>query len=219
MYDGEVYDATVNLGKVLWRPATVTKPDFSPNLLAEYGSPVRAHEELRPVSVTSAPSGELIYDMGQNFAGVVRANIRGKRGQKLVFRHAEILMDGELYTEPLRSAKQRAAYVCADGEQEYSPTMTCMGFRYVGVSRIDEADLNLSALALYADMEPGGAFSCSHDMLNRLQSAIVWGERSNFVEIPTDCPQRDERLGWTGDIALFAPTACYNYDCGRFLEK
>ncbi|MBQ9347193.1 MAG: alpha-L-rhamnosidase, partial [Oscillibacter sp.] len=90
---------------------------------------------------------------------------------------------------------------------------------YVGVSGIDEADLDLSGLALYADMEPAGTFSCSHEMLNRLQNAIVWGERSNFVEIPTDCPQRDERLGWTGDIALFAPTACYNYDCARFLEK
>ena len=219
LYDGEVYDATVDLEKVSWRPAAVTKPDFSPNLLAEYGAPVRAHEELRPVSVSKAPSGELIYDMGQNFAGVIRARIRGKRGQKLIFRHAEILMNGELYTQPLRSAKQRAEYTCTDGEQEYSPTMTYMGFRYVGVSGIDKADLQLSALALYADMNLCGAFSCSDDMLNRLQSAIVWGERSNFIEIPTDCPQRDERLGWTGDIALFAPTACYNYDCSRFLEK
>ena len=219
LYDGEIYDATVDLERINWHPASVTEPPFFPNLLAEYGSPVRTHEELRPVSVTRAPSGEWIYDMGQNFAGVIRAKIRGKRGQKIVFRHAEILMDGELYTEPLRSAKQRVEYTCTDGEQAYSPSMTYMGFRYVGVSGIDRDDLDLSAVALYADMEMVGTFACSNEMLNRLQSAIVWGQRSNFVEIPTDCPQRDERLGWTGDIALFAPTACYNYDCGRFLDK
>ncbi|MDF2511386.1 MAG: alpha-L-rhamnosidase, partial [Herbinix sp.] len=137
----------------------------------------------------------------------------------IVFKHAEILMEGELYTEPLRTAKQEAVYICKDGEQTYSPQMTYMGFRYVGVTGIEQEQLELSAIALYSDIEDNGEFSCSNELINKLQSNIRWGAKSNFVDIPTDCPQRDERMGWTGDIALFAPTAAYNFDTSRFLEK
>lgn len=117
LYDGEVYDATVQEDLLDWHPASVTEPQIKPKLMAEYGFPVRKHERFTPVSVTRAPSGELIYDMGQNFAGVIHAKIRGQQGQKVRFRHAEILRKGELYTEPLRSAKQRAEYTCVQGEQ------------------------------------------------------------------------------------------------------
>ncbi len=224
IYDGEVYSADTDPGNMVWcRAKAVTTKSLhftdTPNLIASYGVPVRAHEELHPVAVTTAPSGERIYDMGQNFTGVVRAKIRGKKGQQIVFRHAEILIDGELCYEPLRSAKQRLLYICRDGEQEYSPRFTYMGFRYIGVTGIAEADLELSALALYSDVKESGSFSCSDERLNRLQNAISWGAKSNFTDIPTDCPQRDERLGWTGDIALFSPTACFNFDMSRFLEK
>ena len=150
---------------------------------------------------------------------MIHAAIRGKQGQKVEFRHAEILMDGELYTEPLRTAKQEAVYICKDGEQTYSPKMTYMGFRYVGVRGIEEDQLELTALALYSDVEDNGNFSCSNELINQLQNSIRWGAKSNFVDIPTDCPQRDERMGWTGDIALFAPTAAYNFNISRFLEK
>lgn len=126
--------------------------------MAQYGAPVRAHEEFRPVQITRAKSGMLIYDFGQNFAGVIHAAIRGRQGQKVEFRHAEILMDGELYTEPLRTAKQEAVYICKDGEQTYSPKMTYMGFRYVGVRGIEEDQLELTALALYSDVEDNGNF-------------------------------------------------------------
>lgn len=218
-YNGEVYDASVNLKAACWRQAVCEKVKLSPKLLAQYGAPVRAHEEFAPLGVTRAKSGMLIYDFGQNFAGVVKIRINGKKGQKIVIKHAEILMDGELYTQPLRTAKQETVYICRDGVQEYSPRMTYMGFRYAGVMGAEETDLEISAVALYSDIPQNGSFSCSNEMINKLQNAITWGAKSNFVDIPTDCPQRDERLGWTGDIALFSPTAAYNFDMSRFFEK
>ncbi|MFR2487502.1 MAG: family 78 glycoside hydrolase catalytic domain, partial [Hungatella sp.] len=218
-YNGEVYDAAVDYDQISWRNAALEEVRIHPEITAQYGVPVRAHELFRPVSVTRAKSGMLIYDFGQNFAGVICARLRGRKGQRIVWKHAEILMGGELYTEPLRTARQEAVYCCVDGEQTYSPRMTYMGFRYVGVEGIEEKDLELTAAALYSDIEETGDFCCSHDLVNQLQSSIKWGAKSNFVDIPTDCPQRDERMGWTGDIALFSPTAAYNFNMSRFLEK
>jgi alpha-L-rhamnosidase len=218
-YNGEVYDATVDLQHVSWRKASIEDIKINPRISAQYGSPVQAHELFRPVSVNQAKDGSLVFDFGQNFAGVISAKIKGKKGQQVVFSHAEILMNGELYTKPLRTAKQEAVYICRDGEQTYSPRMTYMGFRYVGVKGIEAKDLELTAVALYSNVEDNGDFSCSDQLINQLQSSIRWGAKSNFVDIPTDCPQRDERMGWTGDIALFSPTAAYNFDITRFLEK
>ena len=218
-YNGEIYDATVDMDKIAWHKASREQVKLQPEILAQYGAPVKAHEVFHPVSVTKAPSGVVIYDFGQNFAGVISAKIKGKKGQKITFRHAEILMDGELFTKPLRSAKQEAVYICRDGEQTWSPRMTYMGFRYVSMEGAEEQDVELSAIALYSDVEDNGEFSCSNELVNKLQSSIRWGAKSNFVDIPTDCPQRDERMGWTGDIALFSPTAAYNFDMSRFLEK
>ena len=218
-YIGETYDAGVNPAEAAWRKAGREQVRYNPQIRASYGAMVRAHEEFHPVSVTRAPGGMLIYDMGQNMAGVIKAVLRGQKGQKIVFRHAEVLMNGELYTKPLRSALQEAVYYCRDGEQTYSPRLTYMGFRYVGVEGIEEQDLTLTALALYSDVQENGTFTSSDPLLNKLQNAIVWGTKSNFVDIPTDCPQRDERMGWTGDIAVFSPTAAYNFNTSRFLEK
>lgn len=218
-YNGEVYDATIDMRKAAFRKASIEKIPIHPALVAQYGLPVRAKEMFHPVHSFRAKSGMLIYDFGQNFAGVISAVIKGKQGQRIVFRHAEILMDGELFTEPLRTAKQEAVYICREGQQKYSPRMTYMGFQYVGVTGIEAEDIELTAYALYSDIEETGNFSCSHEPLNKLQSNIRWGAKSNFVDIPTDCPQRDERMGWTGDIALFSPTAAFNFDMSRFLEK
>ncbi len=218
-YDGETYDATVDEDALDWKPADLTSPRGRPALVADYGAPVRRQGELTPVARTMAPSGETIYDFGQNFAGVVRARVRGSAGQQIVFRHAEVLVDGELFVKSLRTAKATATYVCRDGEQEYSPRLTYVGFRYVGVRGIDPADLELTAYVLHSDLPETGSFESSNPLLNRLDDAIRWGGRSNFVDIPTDCPQRDERQGWTGDIAVFAPTAAYQFDMSRFLGK
>lgn len=218
-YDGEIYDATVDVKTAMWRRADVTVPRGKPSILAQYGCPVRKHETLSATYVTTTSDGESIYDFGQNFAGVISAELEGKRGQKLVFRHAEILVGQRLYVKSLRTAKATAEYVCVDGKQTYSPKLTYMGFRYVGVKGIAKEDITLSAYVLHSAYEENGEFSCSNALLNQLQSNIRWGGKSNFVDIPTDCPQRDERLGWTGDIAIFASTACYNFDMGRFLDK
>lgn len=219
-YDGEVYDASFDWNKANWRVASITAPKRAPKLLAQYGEPVRAHETMTPAQPSIAPSGEVIYDFGQNFAGVITVKIKNAhKGQKITFRHAEVLMNGELFVKSLRTAKAAAVYICRDGEQEYSPRFTYMGFRYVGMTGIDPADIEVNALVLHSDFAEIGSFHCSNAMLNRLNDNIRWGGKSNFVDIPTDCPQRDEREGWTGDTAVFASTACFNFDMSRFYGK
>lgn len=219
-YDGEVYDATVDESKSVWRRASIENVKIKPRIIAAYGAPVRAHEVFKPVSATKAKSGEIIYDFGQNLAGVVRFRVNGKAGQKIKIRHAEVLTeDGELNTVFLRSAKCLIEYTCRDGVQEFMPRMTYMGYRYAGVSGVDEKDIEVESVALYSDIEDNGSFVCSDPLINRLQENIRWSGKSNFVDIPTDCPQRDERMGWTGDIAIFAQTACYNFGMARFLDK
>lgn len=218
-YDGEVYDSTVNLEQISWKQAGVAKLRHHPELLPQYGEYVTVHEVLTPVTGAVSPNGELIFDFGQNFAGVIRATLRGTKGQTIVFRHAEVLQGGELFTRPLRTAKAMATYIASDGEQVYSPRLTSMGFRYVGVRGIDSKDIRLEGLVLHSNFAEIGGFSCSDGDINRLQNNIRWGGKSNFIDIPTDCPQRDERLGWTGDIALFARTACFNFDMSKFFRK
>ncbi len=219
-YDGEVYDATFDPSTAVYVPVSVQKPPVQPKLLAHYGERVQVSRVFKPVSVQKAPSGEYIYDFGQNFAGVILAKINGKRGQQIRFRHAEVLVDGELFTKALRSAKAEIQYTCTDGEQVYSPQFTFMGFRYVGVSGIEPDDLILQGNVLTSCCNNEiGTFSCSDERLNRLYQNIYYSAISNFIDIPTDCPQRDERMGWTGDIALFASTACRMFDMSRFFDK
>ena len=219
-YDGETFDACCELSNLPWHAAAPENLKITPEITADYGSPVKAHERMTPVSVTRGKGGELIYDFGQNFAGVVDLEIDGHSGQTVIVKHAEILNpDGSLNTTFLRSAKATATYICREGKQRYSPRFTYMGFRYISIEGIEQEKINVSALALYSDLRQTGEFSCSDERLNRLQQNILWGSKSNLVDIPTDCPQRDERMGWTGDIAVFAPTACFNFDMARFLEK
>ncbi|MBR4208908.1 MAG: family 78 glycoside hydrolase catalytic domain [Lachnospiraceae bacterium] len=220
LYDGETYDATIEWDKIAWRKAAKEKLRIHPTILADYGSPVKAHELMVPASKDERADGSTIYDFGQNFAGVICLKINGKKGQVVTVKHAEILNpDGSLNLSFLRTAKATATYTCKDGEQVYSPRLSYMGFRYVQVSGVKPEDVEVSAFALYSDVERIGDFSCSNDLINRLQKNIIWGAKSNFVDIPTDCPQRDERMGWTGDIAVFSPVACYNFDMERFLGK
>lgn len=218
IYDGETYNATKETTG--WHNAAPETLKITPAIAAEYGAPVKAHEVMRPMAITTAKDGEVIYDFGQNFAGVIHMKLNGKAGQVITVRHAEILNpDGTLNTTFLRTAKATATYTCRDGEQEYSPRFSYMGFRYAGVKGIDPKELEIEAVALYSDVAQHGGFHCSDEMLNKLQSNITWSAKSNFVDIPTDCPQRDERMGWTGDINVFAPTALYNFELSRFLEK
>lgn len=218
LYDGEIYDASAGLEAVSWKHVDATRIPFHPEIALE-NSHVICREILHPVSHFENGDGETIYDFGQNFAGVVELELEGRRGQVITVRHAEVLDGDKLYTASLRTAKAELRYICKDGKQVYSPRFTYMGFRYIAVQGIDPELLRVRALALSSDYEETGSFSCSDERLNRLQSNIRWSGRSNFVDIPTDCPQRDERQGWTGDMAVFANTACYNFNLSRFLEK
>ena len=173
-YDGEVYDATVEESAITWRNATHEKLKVRPKLEAAYGDPVVAHERLTPISCTEK-DGLLIYDFGQNFAGVVDLTIRGKKGQVITVKHAELLNpDGSLNVKFLRTAKATATYTCLDGPQRYSPRLTYMGFRYISIQGIEKENIEVSALALYSDVEQTGHFACSDPMLNRLQQNILW---------------------------------------------
>ncbi len=220
LYDGETYDATVDLNKVSWTKASPENVKITPDIICDYGAPVKAHEELVPKFIEDK-NGELIYDFGQNFAGVVNLHIKNAAaGQQITVRHAEILNpDGTLNIAFLRTAKATASYTCRDGEQNYHVTMSYMGFRYISIAGIAKEDVDVTALVLYSDLEQIGDFECSDARINRLQQNIIWSSKSNLMDIPTDCPQRDERMGWTGDIAVFSPTACYNFDMTRFLDK
>ncbi len=230
---GEAYDARLELGEwseagfddSAWQNASVVSaPEIS--LDAPVGPPVRAIEELAVVtrSDTSNWSGDkTIIDFGQNFSGRARVSVKAPRGTNITIRHAEILNpDGNIYTENLRDAKCTDYYTCRGGDEgeTWEPRFTFHGFRYVQITgaKADQI-LSVTGVVLHSDTPTTGAFACSHPELNQLQKNIDWGQRSNFLEVPTDCPQRDERLGWTGDAQVFIRTACFNRDVQSFFHK
>lgn len=220
LYNGVVYDANVDVTAVTCKPADVTQLKYHPNIIATYGTLSYMQEELKPIEQHVSKKGGAIYDFGQNFSGIVKLKInKATKGQFINVRHAEVLIDGEIFTSNLRKAKARIDYICRDGKQEFIPNLTTMGFRYIRVQGIEPENVEVSAFVVSSVSEAKGTFECSNANINQLQSNIYWGGRSNFVDIPTDCPQRDERMGWTGDIAVFASTACYNFDMSRFLDK
>ena len=192
-------------------------------LCAPPGPPVRRIEEVAPVAITTAPSGETIVDFGQNLVGRVRIRVRGSAGETVTLRHAEVLDGGELATRMLRDAEATDHYTLrgdAVGE-EWEPRFTFHGFRYLGVTGWpgELRPEHVRAVVVHSDMERTGWFECSDPLVNQLHRNIVWGMRGNFVDLPTDCPQRSERLGWTGDIQVFAPTAALLYDVSGVLES
>lgn len=216
-YDGEIYDATLEPRH--WKPVEVSAPPGQPKLLAQYGETVRVIRTLNPISCKVMPDGRAIYDFGQNFAGVICADLTAEKGQIVTFRHAEAMDKGELYVKNLRTAKATLIYTCREGQQTYSPRYTYMGFRYVEVSGISTEKIRLASKVLCSGMRQIGDFSCSNPLVTRLYENCWWSAVSNFVDIPTDCPQRDERLGWTGDISIFSSTATKMFDLGRFFNK
>ena len=218
IYDGETFDARAK--EIPYHKASLEDVKIHPDIEADYGNPVKVNRVMKPV-LLSRKGEKAIYDFKQNFAGVIHLHIkRAKEGQTILISHAEVLtVEGDLDTSLLRSAKATLTYICREGEQDHVPEFTYMGFRYISLEGIDPEDVDIDAYALSSDMEETGTFHCSNEMLNRLDSNIRWSARSNFVDIPTDCPQRDERMGWTGDIAIFAPTAMHDFEMRRFLRK
>ncbi len=228
LYDGETYDARLELGAWSqsgyddhdWKSVRCEDADLS-TLIAPVGPPVRRVEERQPIAITKSPSGRTVIDFGQNLVGWLRLRVQGSAGQTITLRHAEVLENGELATRPLRLAKATDRYTLRGGDVEtWEPRFTYHGFRYAevdgwpGEMQLDQ----ICAVVCHTDLERTGWFECSDPLLNRLHDNIVWSMRGNFFDIPTDCPQRDERKGWTGDIQVFAPTATFLYDAAGFLQ-
>ena len=229
LYNGEHFDARLlemdwsTAGGPVdgWKTVTASEIDIA-RLVAPDGPPVRVTETVPVVDVTTSPSGRTILDFGQNLVGRLRISVSGAAGDTVVLRHAEVLAAGELATEPLRGAKATDTYVLrGEGVEQWAPRFTFHGFRYAEVNGWP-GEFDPSAVVaevLHSDLERTGWFTTSDPMVNRLHQNIVWGMRGNFVDIPTDCPQRDERLGWTGDVQVFAPTAEYLFDTAGFLTS
>lgn len=221
-YNGEVIDNAYScIDNPIWKNA-IAFTQKSPELIAHIGAHVRVHSIITPINRYQDKNGKHVFDLGQNFSGIVRLTVKAKKDTRIIVRHAEITdNEGCISTENLRSAKAELALKCGiDGVNKFEPRFTFMGFRYVEVSSDEPFELtSLEGLVLTSDIAEIGEFECSNELVNRLWQNIIWGQRSNFLEIPTDCPQRNERLGWTGDIAVFASTAAYNADISLFMKK
>lgn len=230
IYNGEHYDA--RLVKEGWTMPGYGDTDWNGVLLRDHGMekliarqapPVLKIQELKPVDIFTTPAGDRVVDMGQNMIGWIRLRVHGPAGTKVILRHAEVLdRDGNFYTENLRGADQTNTYVLRGGEVEvWEPRFTFQGFRYVAIDGYpgDLSADNITGVVIHSEMEPTGHFQSSHTLVNQLQHNIIWGQKGNFLEVPTDCPQRDERMGWTGDIQVFANTANINMNTAGFLSK
>jgi alpha-L-rhamnosidase len=219
IYHGEIIDHT----REITVDGNARYFDYSMDVLtAQESEPVRITERLKPVKHILTPKGEMVFDFGQNLTGIVETRLNCPAGTKIVLRHAEALdKDGNFYTENLRQARATDTFICRGGEEIFLPGFTFHGFRYIKVEGLNETPDSdcFTACVLHTDMEATGRFECSHKGVNRLQQNIRWGERGNFLDIPTDCPQRDERLGWTGDAQVFASTAAFNYNTALFFTK
>lgn len=218
IYMGETIDSTFQADEMLAAEAFSYPKE---NIIAQENEPVRITERTPAKELILTPKGEKVLDFGQNMAGIVEVKAQGRKGQKIVIRHAETLdKDGNFYPETLRQAKSVDTYICDGTEQTFLPHFTFHGFRYICVEGLDKVNPeDFTACTLHTDMRVTGSFSCSNEMVNRLQRNIQWGQRSNFLDIPTDCPQRDERLGWAGDAQVFCRTASYNMETALFFGK
>src|SRR6266498_385359 len=230
IYNGETYDA--RLEKPGWsmpgfddagwssvRVANHRKDD----LVAPAGPPVRKTEEVRPVKFFKTPAGDTVVDMGQNMVGWVRLKVEGPAGAVVTLRHAEVLdNDGNFYTRNLRAAEQTVRYTLKGGGPEtFEPHFTFQGFRHVAVDGYagELTTASITGVVIHSDMRPASEFETSSKLINQLQHNILWGQKGNFLDVPTDCPQRDERLGWTGDAQVFSRTAAFNMDVAGFYTK
>ncbi|MES2921810.1 MAG: family 78 glycoside hydrolase catalytic domain [Verrucomicrobiota bacterium] len=232
IYDGETYDARHELDgwsdavpsdKAEWKQVDIRVGRHTPAAFtARLSPPVRCIEMLKPVSVKAKAPGVHIYDLGQNMVGWARLKVRAAAGQEIKLRFTEMLdADGSIFTGNLRTAKATATYIAkGTGIEEWEPRFTYFGFRYVELSGVETPlEDAVTGVVVHSDLPRIGEFECSDPMLNKLYQNTLWSQKGNFLELPTDCPQRDERAGWTGDTQVFAPTALYNMDAGNFYRQ
>lgn len=219
IYDGETVDAGFETTE--WKEAA--NLDWSYDiLLPQEGEEIKEMERVAARKIIKTPAGETVVDFGQEVTGYVEFTVDAKAGDKIRILHGEVLdKEGNFYNANYRSAKAEINYICRDGVQTWHPTLTFFGFRYL---KLDEFPGEIkpeqfTAIVVYSDIKQTGYLKCSNEKINRLFSNIFWGQKGNFLDVPTDCPQRDERLGWTGDAQVFVKTASYNYDVQRFFKK
>ncbi|WP_316832977.1 glycoside hydrolase family 78 protein [Pedobacter aquatilis] len=220
IYDGEVFDA----GFKASTSAAAKLADFPfDNLVPTISEGIRKQERILAKKIFIAANGDTLADFGQNLAGFVQAKIKGQPRQSISIEHAEVLdKAGNFYTESLRTAKAKDVYILkGEGEETLEPHFSWHGFRYVRLKGFKSfpTPAQLTAVAIYSDLKPTGSFVCSSALLNQLQSNILWSQKSNFLDIPSDCPQRDERMGWMGDAMVFCRTAAFNQNVKLFFEK
>lgn len=219
IYHGETVDPTARIKKL----GTAELSRVKTKLIPQVGKLIHEHERIAPKEFIITPKGERVIDFGQNMTGYVEVRIKGERGGRIVMTHAEVLdTEGNFYNENLRSARSRNEYILSGGEDVFKPTFSFQGFRYIRLDEypFEEVDLNcFTAVAVYSDMERTGFFSCGNAKVNQLYHNVLWGQRSNYLDVPTDCPQRDERLGWTGDAQVFCRAGAYNFGVHDFFRK
>ncbi len=219
LYNGEYYDAR----GIEYPPQKVGKRDLpKQQLILQEGEYVKEHERIKPIEYIITPRGEHVLDFGRNMTGYIEFELDTGYGEKVTISHAETLdKNGNFYTANLRTARAKIEYISKKGRQIYKPNFTFMGFRYI---RLDDYPEKIdpdkfTAIEVYSDIKRTGHFSCSNELVNRLYENVIQSQKSNYLDIPTDCPQRDERLGWTGDAQVFVKTASYNFDVERFFNK
>lgn len=219
IYHGETVDKTAEIRLL----GNAELDDDAYPLIPQEGADIVEQETLAPIALITTPKGEKVIDFGQNMTGYVSLKIKGKRGERVVLSHAEVLdKDGNFYRENYRQARALLTYVLSGEEDTFKPGYTFFGFRYVRVDEYPEQKIDLNAfraIVVHSDMKRTGRFACGDAQINQLYHNIIWGHKSNYLDIPTDCPQRDERLGWTGDTQVFCRTAAINYDIRKFFTK
>lgn len=219
IYDGDIYDATFKAGSARHCICVDLEKDM---LIPQEGEKIVEHERMPALQIIKTPAGETVIDFGQNMTGYVEFSIKGTPGAQATISHGETLdCDGNFYNANYRSARAQIKFTCDGEEHTYKSALTFFGFRYIRLENWpDEIKKeNFTAVVVHSDIRRTGYFECSDEAVNRLFKNIIWGQKGNFLDVPTDCPQRDEHLGWTGDAQVFVRTASLNFDVERFFKK
>ncbi len=219
IYYGDIYDATFKAGSARHCICVDLEKDM---LIPQEGEKIVEHERMPALQVIKTPAGETVIDFGQNMTGYVEFRIKGTPGAQATISHGETLdRDGNFYNANYRSADAQIKFICDGEEHVYKSALTFFGFRYIRLENWpDEVKKeNFTAIVVHSDIRRTGYFECSDETVNKLFKNIIWGQKSNFLDVPTDCPQRNERLGWTGDAQVFVRTASLNFDVKRFFKK
>ena len=219
IYHGETVDKTAPIEYV----GKAVTSNVKTKLVAQVGEWITEQERLAPARIIRTPAGETVIDFGQNMTGYVEVRIKAPRGSRVVLHHAEVLdKDGNFYNANYRHARNEMTYICSGDEDVFKPTYTFEGFRYIRLVEYPFAEVDprcFCAIAVNSEMKRTGSFVCGNEKINQLYHNIIWGQKSNYLDVPTDCPQRDERLGWTGDAQVFCRTAAINFDVQKFFRK